>query len=378
MTMAFRTLRLRLATLETSPLGTLLLRLGLTFLILFPWGTRFVPVSFRVEEVDPVLLEACRAEGLDLLNPALWPTRTGVWARWGLVMAGVGLGWWLLSRLIRGLQRRWGLGVAAFPLLAVLGWVGWSVRGWAPSLRLFLDQSGGVGRMAVWGGWMEGPIWGGSEGIFAALSLLLMVLLFLEGVLLFTRTQALLSQAQALALRSHLAPHFLYNALNTLHGLVEEDPRGAQAGMERLGRLLRTLLERRDRVEVSLGEELAFVADYLSLERARLGDRLQVVQEVPEEALGCPVPVLGLQVLVENAVKHAIAPRGEGGTLRIRVRRMGGDLEVAVLDPGEGLGSGQGMGLALDNLRSRLRRPSDLVLERTPEGHCARFRVRVA
>jgi hypothetical protein len=125
---------------------------------------------------------------------------------------------------------------------------------------------------------------------------------------------------------------------------------------------------------VALAQELELVEDYLGLERARMGERLRVRVEVPEALLEDRLPVLGLQVLVENAVKHGVAPLEQGGEVRVEARREGRHLVLSVTDPGTGLGAGQGLGAALENLRLRLARPGDLRLERRAEGHCATLR----
>lgn len=365
-------IRLGLLAWDESPWKGLLLRLGLGLLVLFPWGAHLERVSMAAQDLDPVLLEACRAEGLDILNPALWTHPSEAWRRWALVAGSALLAWWLLSRLLRLLQRRWGLGVAlvALPISCaalLLGGLRLASHTLPASWILESDS------LVVWGGWLHGArLLEPSRGLL----LLGGLILVLEVLLAAWRAHHLLTEARSQALRAALTPHFLYNALNTLQGLVEEDPAGARKGLARLGTLLRRLLERKDQGSVSLGEELAFVEDYLGLERARLGDRLQVVMDIPEDVLDVQVPTLGLQVLVENAVKHAIAPRAEGGTLHLRARREGRDLVVSVLDPGNGLGAGQGLGLALANLRSRLARPGDLTLQVVPGGHEAAFRLR--
>lgn len=364
-------IRLGLLAWDDSIWKSLLLRLGLGLLLLFPWDVRLEKVSMAAQDLDPGLLEACRAEGLDILNPALWTHPSEVWRRWALVVGSALLAWWLLSRLLRLLQRRSRLGTALFALpvgtLVLLMGCVWMAQQTASHWILEAQ------RLAVWGGWLEG-----SRLLYPQRGLVLLAVLILGGELFLTawRAQHLLTEARSQALRAALTPHFLYNALNTLQGLVDEDPASARKGLARLGTLLRRLLERKDRGRVSLGEELAFVEDYLGLERARLGNRLQVVMDIPDELLEVPVPTLGLQVLVENAVKHAIAPRAEGGTLRLSARREDRDLVVSVLDPGNGLGAGQGLGLALANLRSRLARPDDLTLQVIPEGHEATFRLR--
>lgn len=369
-----RTLRQQLSRLEAQPWGSLLLRLVLAALLLYPWGWRFVPVAFGPGDVDPILVEACRTSGIDLFDPAQWLSVAQVWRRWAWILAGAALTWWGLSRLVGALQRRFGFGWAMLPALLAAAWLlkdGLPLSRWL--LGHLLDASFGSG-IPVWGGWIEGTVFR-QVGLASHLRLLALALLGVEILMGASRTQRLLEEIRALALRSSLAPHFLYNALNTLHGLVEEDPKGAQRGLERLGRLLRGLLESSQGPRHGLAQELAFVEDYLGLERARLGERLRVAVDVPEELTACAVPVLGLQVLVENAVKHAIALRAEGGTVRIQARREGRCLILSVEDPGTGLGAGTGLGMALRNLRERLRRPKDLILERLETGHRASFRV---
>jgi two-component system sensor histidine kinase AlgZ len=175
------------------------------------------------------------------------------------------------------------------------------------------------------------------------------------------RQERLAREAREQALRSRLAPHFLFNALNTLHAQIESDPRGAQATTERLARIFRKVLENAERPTVPLQEEWELVEAYLGLEQARLGSRLQVRMELPEDLESAPVPPLSLQVLVENAVKHGVAPLEEGGEVNVKAERTRtGDLRVTVTDPGSGSGATPGTGTALETLRQRLARPGDL------------------
>jgi LytS/YehU family sensor histidine kinase len=134
------------------------------------------------------------------------------------------------------------------------------------------------------------------------------------------------------------------------------------------------VLEVTEHPTISLKEELAFVEDYLGIERSRMGNRLQVSTAIDEETLDCQVPVLGLQVLVENAIKHGLEPRVEGGEIHISTQLEKGRLRIAVQDPGNGQSrSSNGSGKALANLRARLNRPSDLVLSTIPQGFEAAF-----
>jgi len=178
------------------------------------------------------------------------------------------------------------------------------------------------------------------------------------------------------ALRAKLAPHFIFNTLNTLHAQIEADPRGAQATTERLAQLFRQVIEASDLPTIPLKKELDFVEAYLGIEQARLGERLKVRVNVPEELESALVPPLSLQVLAENAVKHGIAPLERGGEIRISARREGNAIVVEVSDPGTGIGAQTGTGTALETLRARLASPGDLSLLREGDRTVASFRWR--
>jgi two-component system, LytTR family, sensor kinase len=164
-----------------------------------------------------------------------------------------------------------------------------------------------------------------------------------------------LSEARLQALRLQLNPHFLFNALNSISSLMYTDVEAADAMMQKLGDLLRLSLEEGRGPEIPLREELLLVERYLDIERVRFEDRLHVRFDVEPSALEGWVPAFALQPLVENAVRHAITPRPEGGTVEIAARRVDGLLRVSVTDDGPGLPEGRlvaGVGLA--NTRARL------------------------
>jgi two-component sensor histidine kinase len=170
------------------------------------------------------------------------------------------------------------------------------------------------------------------------------------------------------ALRLKLAPHFIFNTLNTLKAQLERDPREASATVDRLSALYRQILERTDRPTIPLREELAFVEAYLGIERVRLGERLRVAVDVPEALEAHEIPTLGLQVLVENAIKHGVATREAGGELRIRAwidRYDSWKLWIAVENTASQgrLGLEAGTGTGLETLRARLQRPGHLQTE---------------
>ena len=163
--------------------------------------------------------------------------------------------------------------------------------------------------------------------------------------------------AELKALRDQLNPHFLFNSLNTLRALIAEDPHRAQEAVTRLSSLLRYALGSGEAQTVTLERELAVVSDYLALESLRFEERLTVSIDVPEACLQAPVPVMLVQTLVENAMKHGIAQCPAGGTLSLTARRDNGELRVEVTNPSpEGRAHGaNGAGVGLANARERLR-----------------------
>jgi LytS/YehU family sensor histidine kinase len=146
------------------------------------------------------------------------------------------------------------------------------------------------------------------------------------------RARALQIEAELGALRAQLNPHFLFNTLHTLLALVREDPGRAEKALEQLGDLMRYALrvQQEPRDEATLAEEWKFVADYLALEQLRLGARLRVETDLSPGALACVVPVFCLQPLVENAIRHGIAPLAGGGKLAIQARLDDGRIELSV------------------------------------------------
>jgi len=185
------------------------------------------------------------------------------------------------------------------------------------------------------------------------------------------------TRAELHALRAQLNPHFLFNALNSIIQLAEEDAVATQSALERLSDLLRhaTRTSGGGRIDVTLRAELDFIRNYLALEQLRLGERLLIVEEIAEDALGLLVPSLLLQPIVENAIMHAVAPRGSGGTIRLLAYLKGGRLNIEVHDNGRGcdpeaVSRSPGMGLNIVRRQLEIRYPgqSELRIERSPEG----------
>ncbi len=191
------------------------------------------------------------------------------------------------------------------------------------------------------------------------------------------QTARQLREARDAALRARLAPHFIFNALGTLQAQIEKDPAAATATADALARLFRQALAAAGRPTVPLREELEFVEAYLGIERSRLGHRLRVKIDVPEELEQIEVPPLSLQVLVENAVQHGIAPREDGGEVVVRARRSApGENEGIVLSVENPLApsSRPGTGNGLETLRGRLANPGDLAVSSSGGVFHAEFR----
>ena len=173
-----------------------------------------------------------------------------------------------------------------------------------------------------------------------------------EAALLATR----LVHAELQNLKSQLQPHFLFNALNTISALMHRDVKAADRMLSRLGDLLRASLEHTSTQEVSLLEELNFLQSYLEIEQTRLADRLTVEMDIPHNVLDARVPHMILQPLVENAIRHGVAPRAGPGHVLIRARGRRDMLDLEVIDDGPGAPAGRSRngGLGLANTRARL------------------------
>ncbi|HEY7096851.1 MAG TPA: histidine kinase [Terriglobales bacterium] len=160
---------------------------------------------------------------------------------------------------------------------------------------------------------------------------------YLANELRLERLEKNFSEARLNALRMQLNPHFLFNALNTISSQLERDPKLARGMIEHLGDLLRLSLESKDRQEVPLAEEMAFLEHYLAIQKIRFGDHLRVETQIAPEVKYASVPCLFVQPLVENAIRHGISGRASGGNVMVSAQRVGNRLEIRVLDDGVGL-----------------------------------------
>jgi two-component system, LytTR family, sensor kinase len=174
------------------------------------------------------------------------------------------------------------------------------------------------------------------------------------------QNQQLLLKARMDALTSQINPHFLFNTLNTVSSLVRIDPDMARDVVLKLSNILRQLL-RKHETFVPLREELDFIDDYLNIEVIRFGrDKLQFFKEVHNTALDAFVPSMLLQPMIENCIKHGLAPRLEGGRIHVRAELQGGRLAIEIEDNGIGippdrLNEVYGGGIGISNVNERLR-----------------------
>jgi two-component system, LytTR family, sensor kinase len=174
------------------------------------------------------------------------------------------------------------------------------------------------------------------------------------------RNQQLLLKTRMDALTSQINPHFLFNTLNTVSSLIRFDPDMARGVVLKLSNILRRLL-RKHETFVPLREELAFIDDYLDIEVIRFGrDKLQIFKEIDEESLETFVPSMLLQPMVENSIKHGLAPRLEGGKIHLRARNVDGRLLIEIEDNGLGISPERlaevyGGGIGISNVHERLR-----------------------
>jgi len=166
--------------------------------------------------------------------------------------------------------------------------------------------------------------------------------------------QADRAEAELMRLRTQIEPHFLFNTVATVVQLVRTDPATAHRTLARLIEYMSASRAHMRREETTVAEELRLTEGYLEIQRLRMESRLRYAIDVAPELRGNRIPPAALLTLVENAIKHGLAPRKRGGALRIAARREGGWLVVSVADDGVGLRTTSGRGSGLANVRARM------------------------
>jgi hypothetical protein len=261
----------------------------------------------------------------------------------------------------------------------------------APRFELAMPRAAALSQVETGTAWMQ------ASAALVALGLCLTVLLvgrrtrnrrlrateksLAESQVRAARAESAATRAGLAALQARLNPHFLSNALHSVAALIATDPVAAEEALDRLGDLFRYALEQSERRAVSLDEEWRFVKDYLAIEQMRLGRRLKVEMSLEPDAADCEVPPFVLQPLVENAIRHGVSPRREGGTVRVAARRVGHRVELLVSDDGPGAdlaAVSASSGTGLRTLRQRLALDGEarpyVDIDTAPE---AGFRVRL-
>jgi two-component system LytT family sensor kinase len=170
--------------------------------------------------------------------------------------------------------------------------------------------------------------------------------------------EARLAEARLKTLEAELHPHFLFNTLHAISTLIHVQPEAADRMISRLSDLLRITFARSGAARITLQEELEFLQKYLEIEQTRFQDRLTVSYDIDPDTLDAEVPRMILQPIVENAIKHGVAPRSGPGTIKVVAAREAGVLRLEVLDNGAGLGGTKRaklhQGVGLSNTRDRL------------------------
>ena len=252
----------------------------------------------------------------------------------------------LLARMLR---RLWWASVLT--IVVVLAWVAYEAFNVA-------------GQGAAWR-WM---LWG--------VALTVLIVAYLEARTL--RYSPALTEARLMALTARIRPHFLFNSLNAVLGVLRADPRRAERALEELAELFRVLM-RENRELVSLDDEIRLCERYLDIESLRLGERLRVTWALT----GCPrdalVPPLLLQPLLENAVYHGIEPSDQPGEIIVRGRRKGQEVWLEVDNPlhDDDHARRSGNRMALDNIRERLMLFFDLEARLEKSVRQGRYRVSI-
>jgi LytS/YehU family sensor histidine kinase len=178
------------------------------------------------------------------------------------------------------------------------------------------------------------------------------------------RQRQLVTKARLEALQAQIRPHFLFNVLNTIIMFSRTDPEKSRELLVMLSQFFRRSLSHRGDM-ITVNDEIEYINTYLALEKARFGGKLQVKLKLDPRALGVEIPLLTLQPLVENSVMHGLAPKEEGGTIGVRVRRTRSHLEICIMDDGIGIepdrlqrvfedGFGVNNGIGLSNVNDRL------------------------
>ena len=280
------------------------------------------------------------------------------------------LPWALATPLVIALARRFPLspsptaGAVAVHLLALLA-ITLAAEAWSTAVQMLFNPWSHRQTPTFWDTLNATLVFHGLLCVFAYTLILAMTYLVdwrdavARKVAEAAQLNAELSQAQLAALRGQMEPHFMFNTLNSIAGLVRDDRKPEAVSMiVGLSEILRRASQDLHKPEVTLAEELEYLQRYVDIQKIRFGDRLSFHAEVPAALTNARVPSLLLQPLVENAIKHGIAQRVAGGAIRVDAASTGATLHLSVYNDGPDFATGwesNGAGVGLANLRTRLR-----------------------
>jgi signal transduction histidine kinase len=255
--------------------------------------------------------------------------------------AGMGVGVWLMTKRLMWPDvplPRFLAAHAALSMVYAAGWVAWQMLIFGPAGYAEAPQTVLLRYVLPW----QAAIGFILYGVVAGVSYAIRGLLRSRDLgVAAERAEKLRAQAELATLRAHINPHFFFNTLHSVTQFMRSEPRRAEVALEKLSMLFRYVL-RLDRLNVelvTLEEEWQFTRTYIWLEQLRMGSRLVVEEVIDDDALVCAVPPFTLQPLVENAVRHGVGRRREGGTVTVRARERDGVLEICVSDDGVGASS---------------------------------------
>ncbi len=171
------------------------------------------------------------------------------------------------------------------------------------------------------------------------------------------RLESMVKELELKTIKAHINPHFIFNALNSIRALVDENPERARTAITELSNILRSSMQAEKLETVPLERELSIVKDYLALEHIRFEDRLQIEYDIDEDTLDQPVPPMMLQTLVENAIKHGISKHKKGGLVRVISDYRDNHHELIVQNTGQMIQNGENSnsGFGIDSTRNRLK-----------------------
>jgi two-component system, LytTR family, sensor kinase len=302
----------------------------------------------------------------------VFATEMATWLPWALATPWI-IGLARRHPFVRGTTLRTvAVHVAAFATIAVVA------EAWTATLQVLFNPWGYQRPPEFWDSWSTTLLY--HVLIFLIAYALILTITYLVDsrdnvARQMTETARLneeLSKAQLAALRRQMEPHFMFNALNSIAGLVRDQRNDAAVSMiVGLSEFLRRSSADSNRSQVTLAEEVEYLQRYVDIQQVRFGERLRVSVDIPADLMDAQVPSLLLQPLVENAIKHGIATRVVGGNVRVSGTRRDGNLCVTVYNDGPSFAEDwrtRGAGVGLANLRTRLRilhgETSDLQMRR--------------